>query len=168
MEQTKKSIQEMSIDTRLILQRLEKARVDETITYAELDGLIGRDVRKVAAHCLQSALRAAMRREIVFGTVWGVGLKRLGDGELAGVGEVARQKIRRTAKRAIKKMLLVQDFDSLSNEEKVRHNASLSMLGAVAHIASTGQAKTLERRVSSTMGALPLQRTLEAFMGEKD
>ena len=125
-------------------------------------------MQREANPCLQSAMRAALRQEMVFSTIRGVGVKRLTDRELAGIGEATRQHITKSARTAMKKMTLVQDFKALTNEEKIRHNTSLAMLGAVAHIASPKQAKALEGKVSTTLGTLPVQKTLAAFMGKED
>lgn len=160
----KQSIPEMAIDTRLLLQRLLKAKVGEIITYRELNREIDRDVQREANACLQSAMRAALRQMMVFSTIRNVGVKRLTDRELAGVGEATRLHISRSARLAMRKMTMVQDFKSLNNAEKVRHNTALAMLGAVAHIASPNQVRTLEGRVTANMGVLPVQKTLAAFM----
>jgi hypothetical protein len=162
----KKSIPEMAIDTRLLLQRLLKAAVGELVSYQELSKEISRDVQREANPCLQSAMRAALRQDMVFSTVRNVGVKRLTDRELAGVGEATRQHISRSARVAMKKMSKVQDFKALTDTEKVRHNTGLAMLGAVAHIASPKQAKALEGRVSNSLAVLPVQETLAAFAGK--
>ena len=90
-----KSIPETAIDTRLLLQRLLQAKVGEVITYRELNSAIDRDVQREANPFLQSAMRAALRQMMVFSTIRGVGVKRLTDRELAGIGEATRQHISR-------------------------------------------------------------------------
>lgn len=164
----KHSIPQMAVDTRLILQRLEQAQPGDLISYKELSGMLGRDVQREARSNLMSAIRAALSSEMVFGTVRNEGVKRLTDSELAGVGEGTRAHISRTARKAVRKMTLVENFAGLTNEEKIRHNTSLSMLGAVGHITSSRQSKLLESRVSVKLEELPLQKTLEAFMGKQD
>lgn len=160
-----KSIPEMAIDTKLLFQRLQKAFVGDLITYPELSEIIGRNVQKEARGCLISAMRVALYNEMVFGTVRKVGIKRLTDRELAGIGEGVRLHIGRVARKAVRKMTMVNNFETLSNEEKIRHNTGVSMLGAIGHITSSKQAKSLEGKVSSSLEALPLQKTLQAFMG---
>ena len=161
-----KSIPEMSIDTKLILHRLQKAEIGDVITYKELSEIIGRDIQAEARGCLLSAMRSCLAIERVFGTVRKVGIKRLTDRELAGIGEGIRSHISRVARKAMKKMTLVSSFDSLSNEEKIRHNTSVSMLGAIGHITSSKAIRALENKVATTLEALPLQKTLAAFMSE--
>ncbi len=70
-KEPKKSIPEMAIDTRLLLQRLLKAEVGEVFPYPDLNGEIDRDVQREANACLQSAMRAALRQEMVFSTIRG-------------------------------------------------------------------------------------------------
>lgn len=160
------SIPGQSIDTKLLLQRLQKAEVGELLTYDELGDIIGRDVQKEARSCLLSAIRSCLSAEIVFGTVRNVGVKRLTDRELAGIGEDVRSHIGRVARKATRKMTLISNFDNLTNEEKIRHNTTISMLGAVGHITSVKANRSLENKVAASLEVLPLQKTLSAFMGE--
>lgn len=162
-----KSIPEMSVETRLLLQRLEKAAVGETVSYAELTNLCGRDVQGPARGMLYSAMRATLSSGVVFATVRKTGVKRLADNEIVGVGEAAIPRIRRLARRSVRKLTAVQDFDAMPNEAKIRHNTMVSMLGAVAHVTGSKTVKEVQLRVAAAQNALPLRKTLAAFGGEQ-
>lgn len=162
-----KSIPELSLDTRLIYDRLVQAKVDETVGYGELTTLIGRDVRTSARHLLTSAMhRAESQDDMVFACVWGVGVKRLTDREIVGVGDQALSRSRRAARRGARKLSKVRDFSTLSDSEKITHNARLSVLSAIESIASGSAMRKVEKRVSETMQTLPLAKTLALF-GDK-
>lgn len=159
------SIQEIGIDTRTIYDRLIAAEIGETIPYADLTKLIGRSVQSHARGPLGSARRMAMRDEhIVFGTVIGVGLKRLADPEIVQTADAFNTKIRRTARRGIKTITSIADFDALTSEMKVKHNTFASMFGAIAAMSKPASVKRLEQAVNTAQtGVLPIGRVLETF-----
>src|SRR5690348_7295398 len=76
--QTNKTIPELSLDARLLKQRLDDVKEDEEITYDTLSEIIGRNVQNGARGCLYTALRLVRKENgAIFATVRGVGLKRL-------------------------------------------------------------------------------------------
>jgi len=155
---------ELSLDTRTLIERLSKAVVGETVEYLELTGLIGRNIQADARYVLLSALNHCLNDGLVFGTVRKVGVKRLSDIEIVGAGERALPAIRRTSRRAMKRLSQVQDFTAMPREKQQRHNALASALGVIAHF-------TKEKQVAQITGAiikegvreLPVHRTLELF-----
>lgn len=161
-----KAIPELSIEARLLTERLKKAEVGEVIPYSELSEVAGRTIQGAARSSLYTAMKRCLNSEgYVFGTVRGVGVKRLSDKEIIGIGDKALPHIRRTAKRAARKMSMVENYEGLEHEDKVRHNAMISALGMMAHVANEKQIKKLEDKVHTAQGALPIGRTLEVFKG---
>jgi hypothetical protein len=158
-----RSIPELSIDTKLLVDRLAKVQPGETITNEQLSEVIGRDVRNGAYSCLYSA-RAIVQRDhqVVFGTVRGVGLKRLGNTEIVNSGRGDLDRVRRTMRRAAKKMTAV-DYDALPNSERIMHNAYLSTFSALAHATKGSSVKKVASQVEQSKEQLPLAATLEAF-----
>lgn len=162
------SIPELSIDTRTIYDRLVKSEIGETINYAELTALIGRNVQHEARYVLVSAMhRVESQDDMVFACVHGVGVKRLSDHEIVGIGDEALTRSRRAAKRGARKLSKIRDFNSLTDAEKISHNARLSVLGAIEAIARGSALRKIEQKISNTASsqALPLAKTLEAFKG---
>lgn len=153
---------EMSIDTRVLYDRLKQAVVGEVVTFEQMSDLLGRKVEGACPN-LQSALRRLEGEGIAFANIRAKGYQRMNDVEIVGTAEHAREGLRRAAKKAIKRLTCVQNFDALPNEQKIKHNAALSGFGAIASIMSPGRVKKLEERVAQTGAQLPLAKTLEAF-----
>ncbi|TGU44645.1 hypothetical protein EN788_22275 [Mesorhizobium sp. M2D.F.Ca.ET.145.01.1.1] len=158
----KKTLFEMSIDTRMLYDRLKKAVTGEVISFTQMSEELG---RPIAGDCsnLQSALHRLEGEGIAFANVRGSGYQRMNDIEVVNSAETAREGIRKKARRAIKRLTCVQKFDALPNELKVKHNAALSGFGAIASIMSPGRVKSLEEQVAKAGAQLPLAKTLEAF-----
>lgn len=160
----KKIIAALSLDAKLLYERLKSAKIGDVVTYQELSNIIGRDVLDPGRGLLQTARRKALREDyFVFGIVRKEGLKRLSDLEIVATGEDTVGRIRRTARRGFRTITAVKDFEALPNEAKIRHNVYASMLGAVAMAASAPQMKKLEKKVSEAKAQLSLTKTLEAF-----
>lgn len=159
-----KSIPELSIDARLLIDLLSKVGIGETVGYDTLSEAIGRDVRGTAYSQLATARRHLLRdKQMVFEAVHNVGIKRLSDAEIVATGESAVGRVRRAARRGTQRLTSVQDFDALPNALKLKHNAYLSTLGAIGMLAKGSAVKKVEEAVSASSGALPIGRTLELF-----
>ena len=70
--------------------------------------------------------------------------------------------IKKTARRAAAR-ILGTDYGSLGDEAQVRHNAYVSLLGAVASITKPSSVRKVESKVAESRQSLPLAKTLEAF-----
>ena len=164
MNDQPKNLFEISVDTRMLYDLLSKAPVGETVTFARMSEALGRRVEGADSH-LQSALRRLVSLDQkVFSNVRGVGYQRLSDTEIVKSGERDRDHIQRSARKAAKRLLCVEDFDALPNDLKVKHNTYLSMYGAMVSMLSPGRVKNLESEVSKAQAQLPLAKTLEAFI----
>ena len=162
----KRTIGEMSVDTRILYERLKKAQVNELVTYQELNDLIKRNVQGEAYFVMATARRRCMAEDmIVYGTVENEGIKRLDPAAIANSGEFFVHRIKKTARRAIKTLscLTTDEFAGLSNEDKVKHNAYRSAVGVVEHFMKPAQVKKIEAAVTEQQTALPIMRTLEVF-----
>jgi hypothetical protein len=163
----KKSIPERSVDTQFLLERLLETDPGETITYEELTDLIGRDVRPGgdAYPNLFSARRIAQHdHRIVFEAVRKVGIVRLRDDAIVRTAPGSIQRARRAALRGSKVLACVEDFDNLSDKDKLQHNTALSVLGVIAHFAKPKSVKTVAAAVSDAKTRLPVARTIAHFM----
>lgn len=158
----KKTLFEMSIDTRMLYDRLKKAEIGEAVTFKQMGEILGRSVDGSCSN-LQSALHRLEGEGVAFANVRGEGYQRMNDIEVVNSAEHSREGIRKKAKRAIKRLTCVQVFDALPNDLKVKHNAALSGFGAIASIMSPGRVKALEEQVAKAGAQLPLAKTLEAF-----
>lgn len=155
----------LAVDTRLLYQYLRDMDVGSIANYSELDDVIGRDVRNAGYSNLASARRRCLNHDgIVFGTVKSVGLKRLNDQEIVATADGEFDAIRRKARHAARKVAC-SDYSKLETQFQGKHNAALSLFGAVANVTKTAKVKLFEDHVSSLHAELSLTKTLEFFSG---
>ncbi len=162
----KKTIMTVSQDSLLLVEKLRAVEVGAQITYSELSQAVGRNVQTEARGCLNTA-RAILQREdsTLFAPIRGIGLKRLTDGEIAQVGGQTLRHVNNSAKRGIRKLACVRDFNALTNEEKIRHNAAMSVLGVFYEVSKTKGIRQIEAAVAVVQKELPLKEALRAFIG---
>lgn len=158
-------IQEMSVDTRLLVDRLRKCGVGDIVTDTELCDIVGRKIESEAPFSsLYSALRHVQSNDlIVFGRVRKTGYRRLSDAEIVETSQATIDSTRRASRRAYRRLTCVHDYDALPGDLKATHNANASLFSALATITKPGQVKKLEIRVAEAQAKLPLVKTLEAF-----
>lgn len=158
-----KSIPELSVDSRLLHQALEKVPQGSTITYAELSALIGRDVQGAAYGNLTTARNKARKAMCVFEAVINVGLKRLTDAEIPSLCDKMTDGFHRESGRTIKKLGCILDFESLPRDVQTKQNTALSMAGMLHHVTKPSQIAKVARRVEEITGHLAVAKTLELF-----
>lgn len=160
-----KTIQQLSIDARLLTERLLKTSIGDTVTYADLSETISRDITSLSGRsALASARRVAQREKgAVFDCVRKVGLKRLDDVGIVEGSAGVTARIRRTARRGMDRLAAVQSFDQMPHAARVQHNATMSVLGAIRSLAGPMSIKRVEDKVSAA--PLPTADTLKIFAG---
>jgi hypothetical protein len=107
---------ERSIDTENAINALRK--VNGEVSYDELAARSHLSVKRLK-QVLPSARRVLRKENILFGTIFGHGLKRLGDLEKAHASEAAKKRIGNTAKRALKDLDTIENFGALPNVEQL-------------------------------------------------
>ncbi|MDH3595773.1 MAG: hypothetical protein OEU09_14070 [Rhodospirillales bacterium] len=153
----------MSIDAKMIYERLQKAAVGEKISYEELSAIVQRDIRNGAASPFYSARRRAENLDgIVFGTIVNEGIVRLNDEEIVESGEDLLRRCRRGARRGFKRLTRA-DYDKLPEPLKVQHNTYASVFNALVAASKPSAVKRIEAKVGEARQTLPLAATLEAF-----
>mgnify|MGYP001166929967 CR=1 FL=1 len=160
----KPTIQQLSIDSKLIAECLMQVEIGQLVTYEVLSEVIRQDATNDHGRgCIATARRMLQRdHQMVFAAVRGVGLKRLSDAEIVQTGSHSVHRVRSAARRGAKMLTAVSDFDALAPADKLRHNAHLSVLGAIEAMTSTGAVKKVESKVTAA-SPLPIAATLEAF-----
>lgn len=161
------TIPEISVDTRLLYERLAKLEKGETVTYTELSAIIGRDVRGPRArHLLDRARKLALENDnVVVEAVVNEGLRRpLDTVVVTTTGECYRRGVIRRAVIAARKYAAV-DYGALSEADRVKHNAEVSQLGAIKAFAADSTTKQLEASISGQQynGPLPIGKMLDVF-----
>lgn len=152
---------QMGTDTLILIDRLREAQVGQVITYQELGKWLGRDFVD-QRNCMYRAFKHLRDdHKIEFGTITGVGIKRLSEDEIVSKCKRGIQTLGRCAKRH-SRPLTALDYEKLSDAKKVEHNVLLSIYGVVAYMSKPSSVKRVEGTVANS-GALPIGRTLDAF-----
>ena len=162
-------IGKLSLEAQLLYERLKGAHEEELIPYSELSEIIRDDVQKKGRGKLYTAMNLARERNgLVFDTVKDIGVRCMNDIAKIDSGRAALWKVRRASRRAIKKMVLVKDFDSLSPDEKGRHNTYFGLLGFISVVTKPKKILEIEGIVTGDLEKLTFAKTLEFFSTRKD
>lgn len=158
---------ETSSDARFIANALANANHGEIVTYKMLSEAIGRDVRKFATGALYTAVKMQLRDSRVFECIRGVGYKLLPADEIVRTqGAKAFNAITNKARSAVKK-IAAADYGQLENDQKIKHNAQISMLGAICHMTKPKSLEHVENAVIAAQNKeLPVGNTLALFVGK--
>lgn len=152
---------ELSADTRFIRQRLHELRPGDSVPYTELSALINKTVEG-ATPALQSAKRSLLKEGYVFAPIFGEGIKRLADDEVvtAADGDIAT--MRRRARKAGMKLSTVS-YEQLTPTKQLALTAKVSIVGAIAAIATGRAIVAIEKVASGKSGELPIAETMRAL-----
>ena len=153
-----------SVQTNTIIELLRSASMGSVVSYAKLSEAIGEDITD-CRHYLQSAIKVLYTEGLPFGTVRREGVKRLNSEEIPAIGESAILHIRRTSRRARKRMGVVASMNDVPNDVRVKVNAAASMLGVIEHYSTNKTRKTVEGEVEKVKGPIPPMKLLEALRG---
>ena len=155
---------QMSADARLLMQHMQTATVGQTVTYAELTAVISSKVTG-ATGALQTALRRLSKdKDMVFGSIRGVGFKRLSSAEIVDAGAQAIDSVRRKSRRAVEKQMKA-DFSKLDRDHQGRFSAQVSVLGAVAMKTRTTEISRIAKAITPDQKELSIAATLKMFSG---
>lgn len=158
---------ETSGDTKTLAHVLRGIAVGGMVTYEELSAAIARDVQRDGRSNLRTARnRVLTENDIVFEVVRDVGLRRLADPEILTSAAKDKDRIRRTSRRGVKKVLCI-DYDSLSRDDKTKHNTALSMFSVVAVMVSNKSIKRLSIEIEEAGTELPAAKATLAALGLK-
>lgn len=157
---------EISVDTKVLMERLKKATTGETIAYSELGKLIHCDVQGKGRGYLQTARDRLLKDErMVFEVVRNEGLRRATDTAIVQSIDQTMQRVRNAARRGAR-TIACADYDNLNQEEKHKFNFGLSMTGALMHFTKSSSQKAIEAGVTATSARLPVGKTLELFRSQ--
>ncbi len=154
----------LSADSAALVKVLELVDVGATVTYAELSQTIGRDVTSFRGPLETARLVVQREKRMVFDAVRGEGLRRLADDEIVDLSDKARDHARRHARKTAKKLVCV-DYQSLNKQKQTKHNAALSMFGALAELTTSGSQKRLEAKVEAAGTQLASARSAMDALG---
>jgi len=161
------SIPERSTETKALFEYLSTIKEGDVVPYDKLRKVCGEDVRE-RRWLLSSARRWLMReKDIVFGAVVGVGIKRLTQVQVLEDSESFPKRLRRMAYRERRKLGTIQ-YEPLSQEQRTQLDIRNSLCALVSY---TTRKPTMERiagAVSIANKQLPPVDLLAAFRTAKE
>lgn len=126
---------EISPDTAALVEALSAVTPGQTITYAALSTVIGRDIKPVRYLLMAARKIVARDHGAVFATETRVGCRRLTTEEFHTVGHTVRTMVRRRVKGAAK---LIRQGAAKANDISAiagrKMNAELSALALIEHV----------------------------------
>lgn len=153
-----------SADAKTLADLMRSVAVGDMLSYDSMSDAIGRDV--TAERSVIYTARSIVQREdrIVFDTICKQGLKRLADDEIVSLGDRARSRVRKIAKRTTQSIACV-NYDEMSRESQVKHNTALSMFGVMLELATNKSFVKLEKHVATAGTELPVGKASIAALG---
>lgn len=143
-----------AIETRLLIERMKQMAVGDTLEYSEIESITGRKLVR-ARSALDTARSSLLKTDgMVFGTITKVGIKRLADDEIVNSSVTTEKRIGRMSRREIKR-LSCANYNALSQDQKVTHNARMTVFAMAADISSAASVRKIEGAVKDSGSAIP-------------
>lgn len=161
---TARVLEIVSEETRKIFEFLAEINEGGEVSYEEIATALGKQEFTTKLRGSLAAARKRLIREkgIVFGVNRAVGLKRLTPAEIVDASRGGIHRVSRQCRRSMK-TLGCADFQRLSADEKIKHNASMSIYGALAASSSLSSIKRIETVVKNSGEILSLSATIDHF-----
>lgn len=154
--------------TQQVVERFLAAPVGEVVTHDELSKIVGRNTKLPEGQTMIQRARKVMLQshQIVMASVRGEGWKKADDQEIIKIGPATIRTTRRTSNRGIARMMCA-NYEGLTNEEKIKHSTSMSVLGTIALMTAPQAVSRVEKRIIANNKPDPLSeaRVLQ-LMGE--
>jgi len=151
-----RAIPELSVDVKLVYQRVREMAPGAVISYVELSEVVHRNIQTDGRWILQRARHKAQREDkIVTECVKNEGVKRLDDAGIVASSSSYVKRTRGAAKRGAIKIGSVRDYNSLSEYDRVQHDAAATVLGLILMCSSPSKVKQLEGAVKKMHSELP-------------
>lgn len=148
----------------LLVTRLNKLQMGETITYDELRTVAALSSLDGSSYALRQARKMLQGEENkVFLCLRGQGLKYITDPEIVSSTEQARKKINRAAIRGLKRHQCT-NIMQLSPEEQNSYRVHASLLAVTHDITKRLVVQRLAVRMAETQEAMTREATLEFLM----
>lgn len=148
-------------DVAKLYEHLSGCAIGEITPYEQLSQLLGYGIRGKPYILQQARRRLQDDLRYVFATITNVGVQRMTDVEIVNTGSRSVVQIRDRAHRAAKTLACVQDFDAMPNDQKLAHNTSLSILGALSMALGPECIKRVEAATGKALQALAVRDTLK-------
>ena len=157
-----KTIQTISAEAIAMAETLSATKLGEIITYAELNRLTKRDVRKHRGTLHTALLKVLREHKMVFHAVRGIGVKRATDYEINHGEDTFFLAVNRKARRAMKRMACI-DYSLLDNTERISYNAKATGIATLAVFCSEPTQLKIRGAVTASNAQLELGTTVQMF-----
>jgi hypothetical protein len=143
-------------ETELLIEFLKPAEIGQVFTYQQMSEAAKEDVL-TRNTILQTARRTLMKppHRMVFGTLPGVGIKRLSDEDIPMVGISATKRAAGTARRGMK-ALVCADARNMEPETRIRYFTTRTILGLFTTSGSRKSLGLAEQAVRAKDDALKI------------
>lgn len=154
---------ERSENVSIIVSILAEKKVGEEVGYEELSAAVGKNVQRESRSSLSSAMRIVQNESgAVFGTIRGVGVKRLSDTEISRLAPSYLRRSHNAAKTGRNK-LRKADTSNMSEAEKLTYYAGSSHLAMIAEATTERASKKVLIASNATGMAIPYRKAIEAI-----
>lgn len=126
----KPTIGRASVESQDLIKFLKSAAIGQIFTYQEMNEAARCNVQ-TRNTVLQTARRTLLNDGIVFGTLSGVGIKRLSDDEIPDEGASAIKRSRRIARKGLRCLGCAKP-ENMSNDSKIKLFTGQTILGLFA------------------------------------
>lgn len=153
---------DISPDVQALTDRLAAVPIGETVDYAALSAVIGRDIREVRYLVLAAMRKAIKDHGAAFANERKVGYRRLAPGEASKVGATARARIRRTARKSFKTIsAMVAGANDMDDAARLAASREQSTLGLIAHLSRNASMPEAPENGKPEPVAITARRALE-------
>lgn len=148
-----KTINEISIFSQDLISFLGEKEVGELVTYEQLSSVVGFDIRedrKGWGYLGTARNRLLKDEKMVFDTIRNEGIVRLSDDQIAKTtGKKYLKSVRGKCRKAYQRNTSV-DYDNLTNESKIDHQCTMTILALMNHVTDRKSVKKIENKVTET------------------
>lgn len=152
-----------SVESQELSKFLESAQIGQVFTYAELNEAAKCDVQ-IRNTVLQTAKRQMQKppHRMVFGTIMGVGIKRLDDNEIPDEGASAVRRARRIARKGLDK-LNCADLSKIDPEKKIQLITTKTVLGLFGQASGRKTGNLIEQQARVGNGDMKIGDVSKLF-----
>jgi hypothetical protein len=145
-------------DVRALIDAFQLLGKNEILTYEQMGDLIGKAVNGSASEYQAAKERMARDHGVEIKTLPRMGAQRLDDGGI--VEELPRDRagIQRRVARSHRRASNIEDFDALSNPQKLEANRHMAQLGLMQHLQQPQVSRAIDDRVRDGARTLEVDR----------
>ena len=170
MSETKRPnpISEMSVNTKLLVAHILDVAPDALVPYAELEGVISEPVQANKGSGKGYRALQAARNHLLFQhgrwcvTIINEGIRWSRGSEVVDEAVAVAVRVRRATRKA-KLKLMTADYDSLSPDDKIKHNTYLTLVSFIEQTTRAPAIKRIEAGVRAAQSELPDRDAIKAL-----